>query len=146
ENRAGKSTLIKLMTGAETADSGTLAVGGRTVPHMDPASARALGIAAVYQQPSLFPHLTVAENLAFSIEGGGVWRRVDWPARRRTAVTLLERVGASIDPERLVETLSMPEQQIVEIAKTIGADARVLIMDEPTASLTDHEVHNLFTS
>ena len=146
ENGAGKSTLIKIMTGAETADSGTLAVGGRTVPHMDPASARALGIAAVYQQPSLFPHLTVAENLAFSIEGGGVWRRVDWPARRRTAVTLLERVGASIDPERLVETLSMPEQQIVEIAKTIGADARVLIMDEPTASLTDHEVHNLFAS
>jgi rhamnose transport system ATP-binding protein len=146
ENGAGKSTLIKIMTGAETADSGTLAVGGRAVPHMDPASARALGIAAVYQQPSLFPHLTVAENLAFSLEGGGAWRRVDWPARRRAAVTLLERVGASIDPERLVETLSMPEQQIVEIAKAIGADAKVLIMDEPTASLTDREVHSLFAS
>ena len=144
ENGAGKSTLIRIITGAEMADSGTLSLAGMVVPHMDPATSRALGIAAVYQQPSLFPHLTVAENIALALERGGAWRRVDWPARRRHAVRLLERVGATIDPERLVETLSMPEQQIVEIAKAIGADAKLLVMDEPTASLTDHEVASLF--
>ena len=144
ENGAGKSTLVKIMTGAETADSGTLVVAGRVVSHMDPATSRSLGIAAIYQQPSLFPHLTVTENIAVALESGGVWRRVDWRARRRRAAELLDRVGASVDPDRLVETLSMPEQQMVEIAKAIGADAKVLIMDEPTASLTDREAASLF--
>ncbi len=144
ENGAGKSTLIKIMTGAETADSGTLVVAGRVVPHMDPATSRSLGIAAIYQQPSLFPHLTIGENIALALESGGVWRRVDWRSRRGIASELLQRVGASIDPDRLVETLSMPEQQMVEIAKAVGADAKILIMDEPTASLTDREVEGLF--
>ena len=103
-----------------------------------------LGIAAIYQQPSLFPHLTVAENIALALESGGPWRRLDWTRRRARAAELLERIGASIDPDRLVETLSMPEQQIVEIAKAIGADARIVIMDEPTASLTEREVERLF--
>jgi rhamnose transport system ATP-binding protein len=103
-----------------------------------------LGIAAIYQQPSLFPHLTVAENIALALEPGGAWRRVDWKQRRERARALIERAGAMIDPERLVSTLSMPEQQIVEIAKAIGASARILIMDEPTASLTDREVESLF--
>ncbi len=93
---------------------------------MTPALARALGIAAIYQQPALFPHLTVAENIALALERGGAWRRIDWTARRRDAAALLDRVGAAIDPDRLVETLSMPEQQIVEIAKAIGADARIV--------------------
>ncbi len=144
ENGAGKSTLIKIITGAETPDAGSLTVAGRAVPHMDPATSRALGIAAVYQQPSLFPHLTVAENIALTLERRVGWRRVDWPARQRNAAKLLERVGATIDPDRLVETLSMPEQQIVEVARAIGADATILLMDEPTASLTDHEVERLF--
>ena len=144
ENGAGKSTLIKVMTGAERPDGGTLRVAGREVPHMTPAAARALGIAAIYQQPSLFPHLTVAENIALTLETGGAWRRLDWPARRARAAELLARVGSSLDPGRLVETLSMPEQQIVEIAKAIGAHARIVVMDEPTASLTDREVEALF--
>jgi rhamnose transport system ATP-binding protein len=144
ENGAGKSTLIRIMTGAETPDGGTLTVSDRAVPHMTPALARSLGIAAIYQQPSLFPHLTVAENIALALEGGGVWRRVDWSRRRRRALALLEEAGAAIDPGRLVESLSMPEQQIVEIAKAIGADAKVVVMDEPTASLTDREVDRLF--
>jgi rhamnose transport system ATP-binding protein len=144
ENGAGKSTLIKIVTGAERADSGTLSVGGRAVPHMTPALARSLGIAAIYQQPSLFPHLTVAENIALALEAGPLWRRVGWAARRRRARALLDRVGAPIDPDRLAGTLSMPEQQIVEIAKAVGADARVVIMDEPTASLMDGEVRHLF--
>ena len=144
ENGAGKSTLIKIMTGAVRPDSGMLTVAGRRVPHMDPHTSRALGIAAIYQQPALFPDLTVAENIALAQEQGSVWRRVDWTRRRRAARELLARVGASIDSERTVSTLSMPEQQIVEIAKAIGADARVLIMDEPTASLTGREVEQLF--
>src|SRR5712664_214252 len=144
ENGAGKSTLIKIITGAETADSGTLVVSGRAVRHMNPATSRSLGIAAIYQQPALFPHLTVAENIALPLERGGAWRRVDWNARRRKAAALLQRAGVSIDPDRLVETLGMPEQQIVEIARAIGADATILIMDEPTASLTDREVASLF--
>ena len=144
ENGAGKSTLIKIITGAVQPDSGTLTVEGRVVQHQSPAHARSLGIAAVYQQPALFPDLTVAENIALGLESAGVWRRVDWNARNRQARDLLERAGADIDPARTVATLSMAEQQIVEIAKAIGANARVLILDEPTASLTEREVERLF--
>ena len=144
ENGAGKSTLIKIITGAVAADSGTLTVAGRTVERNNPSFARSLGIAAIYQQPSLFPHLSVAENIALALETGGVWRRVDWKARQQQASDLIARAGASIEPDRAAGTLSMPEQQIVEIAKAIGAGARVLIMDEPTASLTDREVESLF--
>jgi ABC-type sugar transport system ATPase subunit len=143
ENGAGKSTFIKIITGAETADSGTLAVSGRTLAHIDPATARSLGIAAIYQHPSLFPHLTVAENIALASDRGRAARRIDWDLCRQTAVELLDRLGAAIDPRRLVETLSMPERQLVEIAKAIGAEARILNMDEPTASLTDRERDNL---
>ena len=143
ENGAGKSTLIKILTGAEHPDAGAITVAGRAVPHMTPALSRSLGIAAIYQQPSLFPHLTVAENLALTLETGPIWRRVDWPERRRRARALLDDVGAAIDPGRLAGTLSMPEQQMVEIAKAIGAHARIVIMDEPTASLMDEEVDRL---
>jgi rhamnose transport system ATP-binding protein len=144
ENGAGKSTLIRIMTGAETADSGTLAVDGQAVAHMTPAIARALGIAAIYQQPVLFPDLTVAENIALALESPRAFSRVDWPRRRADAVALLERAGASIDPDALAGTLSMSEQQLVEIAKAVGARARVVIMDEPTTSLTGREVERLF--
>jgi rhamnose transport system ATP-binding protein len=144
ENGAGKSTLIKVMTGAVSPDSGTLSVAGRPVAAMSPAMSRALGIAAIYQQPALFPHLTVAENIAFALEPGAAWRRIDWSRRRREARDLLTRVGAELDVDRLVDSLSMPEQQLVEIAKAIGSSARTLIMDEPTASLSGPEVERLF--
>lgn len=143
ENGAGKSTLIRIMTGAERADSGTLHVSGSPVSHMDPSMSRQLGIAAIYQQPSLFPDLTVAENIAIGLERASRWRPIDWRKRAGVANDLLERVGASIDPGRLVESLSMPEQQLVEIAKALGAEARIVIMDEPTASLSDREVDTL---
>ncbi len=111
---------------------------------MDPHAARALGIAAIYQQPALFPHLTVAENIALALESPSVWRRVDWKragAARANCSTASARESIR---SGLVDTLSMPEQQIVEIAKAIGADASVVIMDEPTASLTEREVERLF--
>jgi rhamnose transport system ATP-binding protein len=144
ENGAGKSTLIKIVTGAVAPDSGTLRIAGRLVENHNPTQAHALGIAVVYQQPALFPDLTVAENIALSLESGGLWRRIDWKARACAAREALARAGADIDPDARVSTLSMPEQQIVEIAKAIGAHSKILILDEPTASLTDREVERLF--
>jgi rhamnose transport system ATP-binding protein len=143
ENGAGKSTLIKVIAGALPADEGTIEVGGRLVTENDPILARTLGIAAIYQQPALFPDLTVAENIALGLESGGSWRRVRWRERRQRAQELLSRVGAAIDPSAVVRGLSMPEQQLIEIARALGAEARVLILDEPTASLSAREVERL---
>ena len=145
ENGAGKSTLIKVITGAHQADSGTLELFGQEVRHLNPAAAHKLGIACIYQQPALFPDLSVAENIALRLESGAAVRKVNWPARRQRAAELLQRIGAQIAPEAEVRALSMPEQQLVEIACAIGAGARVVIMDEPTASLTQQEVDLLFT-
>ena len=145
ENGAGKSTLIKVITGAHQADSGTLELFGQEVRHLNPAAAHKLGIACIYQQPALFPDLSVAENIALRLESGTAVRKVNWLARRQRAAELLQRIGAQIAPEAEVRALSMPEQQLVEIACAIGAGARVVIMDEPTASLTQQEVDLLFT-
>src|SRR5262249_27410449 len=116
ENGAGKSTLIKVITGAHRPDKGTMEVSGEIVADPDPVAARGLGIAAIYQQPALFPDLTVAENIAIGREPGGPWRRVRRGERRARARRLLDRIGAAIDPETDVRGLSMPEQQLVEIA------------------------------
>jgi rhamnose transport system ATP-binding protein len=144
ENGAGKSTLIKVVTGAHRPDAGTIEVGGRVFEHNDPVAARALGIAAIYQQPALFADLSVAENIALGLERGGAARLISWRSRRAQARSLLGRIGAAIDPDAEVRTLTMPEQQLVEIARALGADAKILIMDEPTSSLTEREVANLF--
>jgi len=144
ENGAGKSTLVKIVTGAHRPDDGTITVDGQLVADLSPASAHALGIACIYQQPALFPDLTVAENIALRLEPGTAMRRVDWKARRARARELLERIGATVSPEAEARTLSMPEQQLVEIACALGAGARIVIMDEPTASLTQPEQERLF--
>ena len=144
ENGAGKSTLIKVVTGAHQPDGGTIEIAGQPVRHLTPAAARELGIACIYQQPALFPDLTVAENIALRLEPVTAGRRVDWPARHARAGQLLQRIGAEISPDAEVRSLSMPEQQLVEIACALGAGARVVIMDEPTASLTQKEVQLLF--
>jgi rhamnose transport system ATP-binding protein len=143
ENGAGKSTLIKIITGAHQPDEGTLEVSGSAVEENSPLLSRSLGIAAIYQQPALFPDLTVAENIALGLERRGAWRIVRWGERRRRARDLLGRVGAAIDPDTVVSRLTMPEQQLVEIARALGADARILIMDEATASLSEREVGRL---
>lgn len=144
ENGAGKSTLIKIVTGAHRPDSGRIEVAGQSLPHLTPASARKLGITCIYQQPALFPDLTVAENIALRLEPSTSLRRLNWPERRSRAQQLLQQIGAAIDPTTEVRRLSMPEQQLVEIACTLGSGARIVIMDEPTASLTQKEQHLLF--
>jgi len=144
ENGAGKSTLVRIVTGAHAPDTGRVSVAGQTVSRADPLLARALGIAPIYQQPALFPDLTVAENMAMGLEPGGAWRRIDWPARRARARELLSRVGAAIDIDAPASSLRMAEQQLVEIARAMGAKARVLLMDEPTAALSDREALRLF--
>src|SRR5213594_2740992 len=130
ENGAGKSTLIKVVTGAHQPDGGTIELAGQPAHHLTPTAAHKLGIACIYQQPALFPDLTVAENIAVRLEPASAIRRVQWSDRRVRAVQLLHRIGADIAPETEVRSLTMPEQQLVEIACSLGANARVLIMDE----------------
>lgn len=144
ENGAGKSTLTKIITGAVAPDGGQLQVFGSVVEDNSTNLSRALGIAAIYQQPSIFPDLSVAENIALALEQGGSSWMVDWKGRSARARDLLASTGAAIDPSRSAHTLSMAEQQIVEIAKAVGANARILLMDEPTALLSDRETGNLF--
>src|SRR5262245_16118605 len=159
ENGAGKSTLIKIITGAlqpDGPDSGSLSINGRQIIENSPLLAKRLGVAAIYQQPALFPDLSVAENLALGLERGGLWRRVNWRERNARARKLLSRIGARIDPQTPAGALTMPEQQLVEIARALGASpdaspdasqetgAKILIMDEPTASLTERETEHLF--
>lgn len=144
ENGAGKSTLIKIITGAVVHDAGELYLNGEEIRENTPALSKSLGIAAIYQQPALFPELTVAENIAIGLERKGLFGIVNWKERRSTAKELLDRVGAKIDPETLAGELSMPQQQLVEIARALGANAKVLIFDEPTASLSEEDTQNLF--
>jgi rhamnose transport system ATP-binding protein len=144
ENGAGKSTLIKIITGAVEPDGGEIKVEGRLVTHNSPRVARQLGVVAIYQQPALFPELTVAENIALGVEQTGLFGRINWAARQRRAADLLARVGARIHPEAHAGDLTMPQQQLVEIARALGADAKVLILDEPTASLSEEDTQNLF--
>ncbi|MSU33988.1 MAG: sugar ABC transporter ATP-binding protein [Pedosphaera sp.] len=143
-NGAGKSTLIKVITGAHMPDAGTVAVGGHPISRLTPAIARSLGIACIYQQPALFPDLTVTENIGLRLESTSPFRRVRHSERRRVATSLLRQVGAGFTGETAVYDLSMPQQQLVEIACAIGAGAKILIMDEPTASLTQPEQELLF--
>jgi rhamnose transport system ATP-binding protein len=145
ENGAGKSTLVKIITGAVRPDEGEIVVEGEPIHENSPRLAKARGIAAIYQQPALFPELTVAENIAIGHEAGGMLGRVDWGTRHRRAAELLARVGARIDPETDAGDLTMPQQQLVEIARALGADARILILDEPTASLSEEDTRNLFS-
>ncbi|MFN0109073.1 MAG: sugar ABC transporter ATP-binding protein [Blastocatellia bacterium] len=144
ENGAGKSTLIKIITGAIQADSGEVTLDGQPINDNSPQLAKSLGIAAIYQQPALFPELTVAENIALGVERTHAWQPINWNARHARSAELLQQVGAKISTDALAGELTMPEQQLVEIARALGANARVLIMDEPTASLSEEDTQNLF--
>jgi rhamnose transport system ATP-binding protein len=142
ENGAGKSTLIKIMTGVEQPDAGELLVDGHPVRVGNALEAQALGIAATYQEPMIFPDLSVAENIFISHRDRG--RIVDRAAMRRDAAAVLDRLGVHLDVGQPARGLTVSAQQTLEIAKALSLRVRVLIMDEPTASLSDHEVRRLF--
>ncbi len=143
ENGAGKSTLMKLVAQVEKPDAGEVRIDGKLVDFHGPRHAQRVGIAMVHQEFALAPHLSVAENLSLGRESSRLGLIVRG-SEKRSARQLLERVGLDIDPSRKVGTLSVAAQQRVEIAKALAIDARLLIMDEPTATLTDHEIDELF--
>lgn len=144
ENGAGKSTIVKILAGVHRPDSGTVLIDGEPVEFDSAADAQAAGIAVIYQEPTLFPDLSVAENIFMGRHPLRSLRRIDGSAMRRQANALFERLGVHIDPDRPARGLSIADQQIVEIAKAISLDARVLVMDEPTAALSGVEVDRLF--
>ena len=144
ENGAGKSTLVKILAGVHQPDSGTLTVGGREVALHGPAAARAAGIAVIYQEPTLFPDLTVAENMFVGRQPLRRGRRIDRRAMHDEAAAIFKRLGVPLDPARIARGLSIADQQVVEIGKALSLDARVIVMDEPTAALSAAEVSRLF--
>ena len=145
ENGAGKSTLVKVLGGVIRRDAGEMLVDGEPVDFHSPHDARDAGIAVIYQEPTLFPDLSVAENVVMGYHPLGAFGRIDRRAMHRQVQELMDRLGVRLDPERPVRGLSIADQQIVEIAKALCFDARVLIMDEPTAALSGPEVERLFT-
>ncbi|MFJ2766970.1 sugar ABC transporter ATP-binding protein [Streptomyces sp. NPDC087300] len=144
ENGAGKSTLIKTLAGVHRPDTGVLTLDGEPVVFHGPADARDAGVAVIYQEPTLFPDLSVAENIFMGRQPRRSLGRVDHKAVDSAARALFARLGVDLDPERPARGLSIADQQLVEIAKALSFDARVLIMDEPTAALTGSEVARLF--
>jgi rhamnose transport system ATP-binding protein len=144
ENGAGKSTLVKLMAGVYRPDGGRILLDGDEVLFANTHQSQSAGIEIIFQEPTLFPDLSVTENIFVGRQPLLRGRRIDARGMRRTAVALFERLGVRIDPDRLARGLSIADQQLVEIAKALSRDARVIIMDEPTAALTLSEVARLF--
>ena len=144
ENGAGKSTLVKILGGVHQPDAGALRIGGLPVVLAGPAEARDLGIAVIYQEPTLFPDLSVAENVFIGRQPLKRGRRIDRHAMETTLNEIFERLGVRLDPKRIARGLSIAEQQLVEIAKALSHEAKVVIMDEPTAALSPVEVERLF--
>ncbi|MFN4203391.1 MAG: sugar ABC transporter ATP-binding protein [Tabrizicola sp.] len=140
ENGAGKSTMIKIMTGIYQPTSGHVEIDGAAVSLHGSKAARLLGVAAIYQEPMVFPDLDVAENIFISASRG-LW--LDRKATRRQAAELMAHIGMKLDVDRVASGLTLAEQQAVEIARALSQNVRVLIMDEPTASLSAHEAAEL---
>ena len=142
ENGAGKSTLIKIITGVHQPDRGEILLAGQPVMIRSAAEAQRLGVAAIYQEPLLFPDLNVAENIFISHQDRGAV--VDWRQMFKDAERILAELGVALDVRNPARGLTLAAQQSVEIAKAISLNVRILIMDEPTASLSAHEVQELF--
>lgn len=144
ENGAGKSTVVKIVAGLYRRDGGEVRLAGEPVDFASTAEAKAAGIAVIYQEPTLFPDLSVTENIFMGRQPRGRFGRID-RARMRSEVELLfSQLGVSMDPDRTADGLSIADQQMIEIAKAVSLDAQVLIMDEPTAALSGVEVERLF--
>lgn len=144
ENGAGKSTLMKVLGGAHRADAGTVTINGRQCRFQSPQDSRKAGVAVIYQEFNLVPSLTVVENIFLGQEvtrAGFVARKQE----HQRAKTLFARLGVEIDLDATCGRLSTAQQQLVEIAKSLACDARIIVMDEPSAALTAHEVERLFT-
>ncbi|QKJ20667.1 sugar ABC transporter ATP-binding protein [Microbacterium hominis] len=144
ENGAGKSTLVKIIAGLYRRDAGDFLLGGESVDFTSTAQSKAAGVAVIYQEPTLFPDLSVTENIFMGRQPTNRFGRIDRKAMRAEAVEIFQRLGVHLDPDRVTDGLSIADQQIIEIAKAISLDARVLIMDEPTAALSGVEVERLF--
>jgi rhamnose transport system ATP-binding protein len=144
ENGAGKSTLVKMLGGIHLPDTGTITLDGQPVVLGDPLAARSLGIVVIHQHPALFPDLNVGENVLMGREPTAAFGRIDWRATNRFVDSLLDTLGVTFSATTPVRGLSVADQQMVEIAKALSLRARVLVMDEPTASLSAREVDRLF--
>ncbi len=145
ENGAGKSTLMKILSGAYRKDSGSITVAGGQVEIGSPQAAQALGISTIHQEFNLVPALSVAENIFLGrLPIRSRWGLLDRGTLRREAAAILKRLGLAIPPETPVGSLRVAQQQLVEIAKALSTNARILIMDEPTAALNEAEVAGLF--
>jgi rhamnose transport system ATP-binding protein len=145
ENGAGKSTVVKTFAGVHRPDAGEIRLDGEPVTFNGPGDAQQAGVAVIYQEPTLFPDLSVAENIFMGRQPRAGLRRIDRATMHAETAKLFARLGVPLDPEQPARGLSIADQQVVEIAKAISRDARVLIMDEPTAALTGQEVDRLFT-
>lgn len=143
ENGSGKSTLIKILAGAEEPDEASITVAGESFARLTPRQSAGAGIMVIFQDFSLFPNLSVAENIGFSAELHAGHRLVDRGRVRALAARTLERVGVDIPLDARVETLSVAHKQLVAICRALASDARLIIMDEPTTALTEREVRVL---
>lgn len=143
ENGSGKSTLIKILAGVEQATSGEVHIGGKQHQSLDPRVSAAAGVMVIYQDFSLFPNLTVAENIAFSSELGNGARYANQRRNAQLARSALKRIEVDIPVHERVENLSVAHKQLVAICRALAANARLIIMDEPTTALTEREVRSL---
>lgn len=144
ENGSGKSTLIKVISGVHPASAGEMTIEGRRVTGLTPIEAIQYGIQVIYQDFAVFSNLTVAENIAMNHALMTGAKRMKWREARRLALDAMEQIGAKMDPDALVEQLSVANKQMVAICRAIINDAKLLILDEPTTALTSNEIHKLY--